>query len=158
MIVAHKLSLKFALADKTAKPLKEEELTAFLDQPNILRIAIIDFRDGTPLVHPVWYYYKDGKFISAIDKNGIKARSLRKNPNVYFLVDIAPGNRPPCGVRGKGIAKVVDDSKYATKVTKYNVLRYRGPPDDRVGQKLIEMGKSSSVIEITPKFMATWKY
>ena len=158
MTVALKISLKFALADKMAKPLGEEELAAFLDKPNILRIAIIDFRDGTPIVHPVWYYYKDCKFVSAIDKNGVKARSLRKNPNVYFLVDIAPGHHPPLGVRGKGIAKVVDDSSYATKVTKYNVLRYLGSSDDRIGQKLIGMGKSSSVIEITPKYMATWKY
>ena len=150
--------LKFTLADKMAKPLEKEELVALLDQPNILRIAMIDVRDGVPLVHPVWYYYKDGKFFAAVDKNGVKAQSLRKNPNVYFLVDIDPDKGPPLGVRGKGVAKVLDDSDYATKVTVHNVLRYRGSLDDAVTQRLIEMGKSSSVIEITPLYMATWKF
>jgi hypothetical protein len=45
--------LKFTLADKTAKILTEEEVLALPNQPNILRIAMIDSRDGMPLVHPV---------------------------------------------------------------------------------------------------------
>jgi nitroimidazol reductase NimA-like FMN-containing flavoprotein (pyridoxamine 5'-phosphate oxidase superfamily) len=150
--------LKFTLADKTAKILTEEEVLALLNQPNILRIAMIDNRDGTPLVHPVWYHYKDCKFYAAIDRNGIKAESLRKNPHIYFLIDISPTDSPPRGVRGKGIAKVIDDSDYATKVTIQHVIRYRGPTDDTIGQKLIDLGKRSSVVEITPLYMATWKF
>ncbi len=158
MTAAQATSLRFTLADRTAKPLEENELAEFLDQPNILRIAMIDFRDGAPLVHPVWYYYRDGKFFAAVDRDGTKAQSLRKNPNVYFLIDINPDDGPPRGVRGKGTASVVDDPEYATKVTSHNILRYLGSLDDAVGQKLIEMGKSSSVIEITPSYMATWKF
>ena len=150
--------MRFTLADRTARPLGKNELAEFLDKPNILRIAIIDFRDDAPLVHPVWYYYKDGRFFAAVDRDGIKAQSLRKNPNVYFLVDINPDDGPPRGVRGKGTAIVIDDPEYATKVTSHNILRYRGLLDDVVGQKLIEMGKGSSVIEITPLYMATWKF
>lgn len=150
--------LKFTLADKMAKPLEEEEMMALLDQPNIFRIAMIDIRDGAPLVHPVWYHYKDGKFYVAIDTNGVKAKSLRKNPRVYFLIDVKPIDSPPLGIRGKGIAKVIDDSDYATKVTTQHVLRYRGQMEDIVSQKLIELGKKSSVIEITPLYMATWKF
>jgi nitroimidazol reductase NimA-like FMN-containing flavoprotein (pyridoxamine 5'-phosphate oxidase superfamily) len=150
--------LRFTLADGTAKPLEKEELSDLLDRPNILRLAIVDVRDGMPLVHPVWYYYKDGKFFVCVDRDGIKAQSLRENPNVYFLVDVNPDDGPPRGVRGKGTAKVVDDPDYATKVTTHNVLRYLGSLDDAVAQKLIEMGKDSSVIEITPRYMATWKF
>jgi nitroimidazol reductase NimA-like FMN-containing flavoprotein (pyridoxamine 5'-phosphate oxidase superfamily) len=151
--------LKFKLADKKARTLEREELATLLNQPNILRIAMIDFRDGAPLVHPVWYYYNDGKFFTAVDKNGVKARSLRKNQNVYFLIDIeSTKDGPPYGVRGKGTAKVVDDSDYATKVTVHNILRYLGSLDDAVAQNLIEVGKNSSLIEITPLYMATWKF
>jgi Pyridoxamine 5'-phosphate oxidase len=151
-------TLKFTLADRAAKPLEKNELEEFLDQTNILRIAMIDFRDGAPLVHPVWYYYNDGRFFSAVDRDGVKAQSLRKNPNVYFLLDISPDDSPPRGVRGKGIATIIDDPEYATRVTSHNILRYLGSVDDAVGQKLIEMGKGSSVIEITPSYMATWKF
>lgn len=150
--------LRFTLADRTAKPLEEGELADLLDMPNILRLAIVDLRDGMPLVHPVWYYYKEEKFFVSVDKEGIKAQSLRKNPNVYFLVDIDPEDGSPRGVRGKGTAKVVDDPDYATKVTTHNILRYLGSLDGAVAQKLIEMGRDSSVIEITPHYMATWKF
>jgi hypothetical protein len=150
--------LRFTLADRNAQPLERDELFDLLDEPNILRLAMIDARDNMPLVHPVWYYYKDGKFFASVDRDGIKAQSLRKNPNVYFLVDIDPDDGPPRGIRGKGTSRVVDDPDYATKVTTQNVLRYLGSIEGQVAQKLIEMGKDSCVIEITPSYMATWKF
>jgi nitroimidazol reductase NimA-like FMN-containing flavoprotein (pyridoxamine 5'-phosphate oxidase superfamily) len=58
---------------------------------------MINARDGSPLVHPMWYQYKDEKFFTVSNKDGIKIRSLKKNPEVYFLVDIADR-----GVQGKG--------------------------------------------------------
>ncbi|TLY10360.1 MAG: pyridoxamine 5'-phosphate oxidase family protein [Thaumarchaeota archaeon] len=150
--------LRFTLADRNAKPLEDGEMSELLNQPNILRLAMVDIRDGMPLVHPVWYYYEDGKFFASVDRDGVKAHSLRKNPNVYFLVDIDPDDAPPRGARGKGIAKVIDDPEYATRVTTHNVLRYLGSVDGAVSEKLIEMGKDSSVVEITPRYMATWKF
>ena len=50
---------------------------------------MIDSRDGTPLVHPMWYYYENEKFFAVSNKDYTKVRSLKKIPNVYFLVDIA---------------------------------------------------------------------
>ena len=150
--------MRFTLADRTAKPLEEGEVSELLNQPNILRLAMVDVRDGTPLVHPVWYYFEDGKFFVSVDRDGVKAHSLRKNPNVYFLVDIVTDDAPPRGVRGKGIARVTDDPEYATRVTTHNVLRYLGSVDGAVAEKLIKMGKNSSVVEITPRYIATWKF
>lgn len=150
--------MRFTLADRNAKPLEEAELTNLLNKPSILRLAMVDARDNMPLVHPVWYYHEHGKFLASVDTDGVKARSLRKNPNIYFLVDIAPDDGPPRGVRGKGTARVIDEPDYATKVTTHNVLRYLGSVDGQVVQKLIKMGKDSSVIEITPRYMATWKF
>jgi len=150
--------LRFTLADRKANPLEERELFQLLDDPNILRLALIDARDNMPLVHPVWYYYEDGKFFVSVDREGVKAQSVRKNPNVYFLVDVDPDDGPPRGVRGKGIARVVDDPAYASKVTIQNVMRYLGSIETQIAKKLIEMGKESSVIEITPRYIATWKF
>lgn len=150
--------MRFTLADKTARPLLDKELAEILSQPNLLRLAMIDIRDGLPLVHPVWYYYNDKRFIVATDTGGIKAQSLRKNPNVYFLVDLNPDHGPPCGVRGKGTAKVVDDPEYAAKVTVRNILKYLGSLEGPVAHKLVELGKTSSVIEVRPLYMATWKF
>lgn len=150
--------MEFRLADNYAKPMQEEEVTKLLNQPNILRIAMIDSRDDTPLVHPVWYYYENEKFLVTVYAGGSKARSLKKNPNVYFLVDVADNSKQPYGVRGKGRAIVIDDPEYAAKVTARNVMRYLGSADSLEAKTLIENTKSSSVIEIAPVYMATWKY
>ena len=49
------------LADPELKPLEESEVIELLNQPIYLRLAMINTRDGTPLVHPIWYNYRDGK-------------------------------------------------------------------------------------------------
>ncbi len=149
--------MEFRLADNYAKPMQEGEVTELLNQPSILRIAMIDARDGTPLVHPVWHYYEDGKFFLTTYAGGAKARSLKKNPDVYFLVDVADKG-PPYGVRGKGKARVIDDPEYAKKVISRHIMRYLGSPDSQEAKMLIENAKNYSVIEIAPLYMATWKY
>ena len=145
--------MNLRLADPELKPLQEAEVIELLDQPIYLRVAMINERDGTPLVHPIWYNYKDGKFFAVSNKNGTKVRSLKKNPEVYFLVDIADR-----GARGRASAKVIDDSDYATKITAQNLERYIGSVDSPEAKDRLAIAKDLySVIEITPQFIATWK-
>lgn len=113
---------------------------------------MIDERDGTPLVHPIWYYYEDGKFFAVSSSEGRKIRSLKKNPDVYFLVDIADR-----GVRGKARAKVIDDPEYAKKITSRNLVRYMGSAETPEAKDRIELAKNYSAIEVTPYFIASWK-
>jgi nitroimidazol reductase NimA-like FMN-containing flavoprotein (pyridoxamine 5'-phosphate oxidase superfamily) len=149
--------LKLILADPHARPLSKREVARLLARPNILRLAWLD-ESGDPVTHPVWYYYSRGKFFAATDMEGAKARALRKNPRVYFLVDESPKGGPTCGVRGKGFATVVDDPAYATRVTKINVKRYMGTLKSKAAKMVLETGPESCVIEITPSYMATWKF
>ena len=149
--------MKFTLADRHARPLSKREVAQLLARPNILRLALVD-KSGEPVVHPVWYYYSKNKFFIAIDMRGAKAEALRKNPIVYFLVDENPLKGPPRGVRGKGTAKVISDPDYATEVTKRNAKRYLGTLKSATAKAIIAMGKDSCVVEITPKYVATWKY
>ncbi|NWG37183.1 pyridoxamine 5'-phosphate oxidase family protein [Nitrososphaera sp.] len=147
---------KFTLADPKGKPLDRKEVDNLLSGPNILRLGVLDERDGSPMVHPVWFHYENEMFFVAADTGGLKARSVQKNPNVYFLVDTAEG--PPRGVRGKGVARVRDDHSYATEVTRKCTLKYLGTSESETAKKIIEMGRDSSVIEIIPKYIATWKF
>jgi nitroimidazol reductase NimA-like FMN-containing flavoprotein (pyridoxamine 5'-phosphate oxidase superfamily) len=149
--------LKLVLADPHARPLSQREVVRLLARPNILRLAYID-DDGGPVVHPVWYYFSKGRFFVATDVSGAKARALRKNPVVYFLVDESPKGGPTRGVRGKGTAKVVDDAGYATRVTRRNVKKYFGTLTSRAAKMVLEMGPDSCVLEITPSYMAAWKF
>lgn len=148
--------MKFTLADGAAKPLERSEAEEILGGPHIMRLGLIDGRDGSPIVHPVWFYYENEMLFVATDTEGQKARSLRKNPSVYFVVDIVQG--PPRGVRGKGIARISDDHAYATEVTKKCVAKYLGTTESDTAKRVIEMGKESSVVEIIPKYIATWKF
>jgi nitroimidazol reductase NimA-like FMN-containing flavoprotein (pyridoxamine 5'-phosphate oxidase superfamily) len=146
--------LKFTLADRHARPLSKREVTRLLAGPNLLRLAFLD--GGAPVVHPVWFLYMEGKFLVAVDRDGTKARAIRDNPGVYFLVDVSSG--PPRGVRGRGTAKVIDDPALATDVTSRCAKKYLGSTRSKKAREIIEMGKESCVIEITPAYMATWKF
>ena len=148
--------MKFVLADRLARQLSTKEVDLLLSKPNILRLAVVDECDGLPIVHPVWYVYRNDRFLVATDRDGIKARSLRRNQNAYFLVDT--DSRPLRGVRGRGTAKVIDDAAYARQVTRENVLKYLGTTRTKTAKKILAMGATSSVIEITPVYMATWKF
>ena len=140
-------------ADPELKHMEDAEVTELLNQPIYLRVAMINVRDGTPLVHPIWYYYKNGIFFAVSNKGGTKIRSLKKNPEVYFLVDIADR-----GVRGRATAKVIDDSNYAVMILSQNLMRYVGSLDSPEAKGRLELAKNHySAIEITPHFMATWK-
>jgi nitroimidazol reductase NimA-like FMN-containing flavoprotein (pyridoxamine 5'-phosphate oxidase superfamily) len=144
--------VEFRLADPELNQMNENEVMELLNQPNYLRVAMIHERDGTPLVHPIWYYYEDEKFHAVSNSNGTKVRSLKKNSEVYFLVDTVDR-----GVRGRARAKVIDDPEYAKKITTRNLLRYLGSADSPEAKARIELTKNYSAIEITPLFMATWK-
>jgi Pyridoxamine 5'-phosphate oxidase len=145
--------MNFRLADPELKPLEEAEVVELLNQPIYLRLAMINTRDGTPLVHPIWYNYRYGKFLAVSNRNGTKIQSLKKNPEVYFLVDIADR-----GVRGRVSAKVIDDSDYATEIAAQNLERYMGSVDSPEAKDRLALAKEHySAIEITPHFIATWK-
>lgn len=152
--------LKLILADPHARPLSKKEVVSLLARPNILRLAYLE-GDGDrkrPVVHPVWYYYSKGKFHVATDISSAKARILRKNPEVYFLVDESSRSGPTLGVRGRGIARVIDDTDYATKVTQRNVKKYMGTLTSEAAKEVLKLGPESCVIEITPSYMATWRF
>ena len=132
--------------------MEEGEINELLNQPIYLRMAMINERDGSPLVHPIWYYYEDGKFYAVSNTRGTKTRSLKKNPEVYFLVDIADR-----GVRGRARANVIDDPEYAKRITSRNLERYMGSAESPEAKDRIELAKNYSAIEVTPYFMASWK-
>ena len=149
--------LNFVLADRHARPLSKREVSQLLARPNILRIAYLD-EMGAPITHPVWYYYSGGKFLVATDREGRKAKVLQKNPVIYFLIDESSREKGTFGLRGKGIARVIDDPLYATRVTRRNVKRYLGKLQSKTAKAILAMGPDSCVIEITPSYLATWKF
>jgi PPOX class probable F420-dependent enzyme len=61
--------------------------------------------DGSPQVTPVWFQYKDGKFIVNTARGRIKDRNMSKDPRV--ALDIVDPDNPymHLSVRGKVVRK-----------------------------------------------------
>ena len=89
-----------------------EEAERFLESKLNLQIATID-EQGEPNIQPVWFYYdKDGgKLLLTTSKLAKKAQNIRRKSTVYFSIDEEDyeENRPPKGVKGKGIATIIED-------------------------------------------------
>jgi nitroimidazol reductase NimA-like FMN-containing flavoprotein (pyridoxamine 5'-phosphate oxidase superfamily) len=140
-----------------------EEAERFLEGKLNLQIATIDEKDE-PNIQPVWFYYdKDaGKLLLTTSKLAKKTRNLRRKPTIYFSIDDEnyQENRPPRGVKGKGIATIIDDpNRIVPKADKIS-MKYLGTLDHPVAKMITDGAKKGEVIlvEISPKFFSTWDY
>jgi len=137
--------------------MSEKETLEFLqNEPLLMRLGVID-SDEYPLVHPVWFIYENEKFMIVSERNSAKVRILSKNNKLYFVVDNVTEENGPCGVRGRGVAKIIDDSNHAQEVMQKLIIRYMGSLERPIAKKLMQSAKSNSVvIEVYPKFLGTW--
>jgi len=110
--------------------------------------------DGHPHVVPIWFVWNDGKIIFGTMDSSIKAKNIRRNPQVSICVD---DESPPYAfVIIQGTAKFSDNQK---DLLKWNTIlggRY-------MGEKLAEVyGKRNTVegsmlVEVTPTKMISEK-
>ncbi|MGH9923324.1 MAG: pyridoxamine 5'-phosphate oxidase family protein [Nitrososphaerales archaeon] len=149
---------KIVKVDPWGRAMSEKETLQFLQsEPLLMRLGVVD-SDGYPLVHPVWFIYENEKFLTVSERNSAKVRILSKNNKAYFVVDRVTEKNGPSGVRGRGIAKIVDDSNHAQKVMQKLIMRYMGSLDRPIAKKLMESAETESVvIEVYPKFLGTWQ-
>ena len=140
-----------------------EEAEKFLESKLNLQIATIDEKDE-PNIQPVWFYYdKDGGKLSlTTSKLAKKTQNLRRKPTIYFSIDDEnyDENRPPKGVKGKGIATIIDDpNRIVAKADKIS-MKYLGTLDHPIAKTITDGAKKGEVVlvEISPKFFSTWDY
>jgi nitroimidazol reductase NimA-like FMN-containing flavoprotein (pyridoxamine 5'-phosphate oxidase superfamily) len=140
-----------------------EEAERFLESKLNLQIATIDEK-GEPNIHPVWCFYdKDqGKLFITTSKLAKKTQNLRRKPTIYFSVDDEnyEKNRPPKGVKGKGVATIVEDPDRIIPQADRISMKYLGTLDHPVAKMITEGAKKGEVVlvEISPKFFSTWDY
>jgi general stress protein 26 len=140
-----------------------EEAERFLEGKLNLQIATIDEK-GEPNIQPVWFYYdKDaGKLLLTTSKLAKKTRNLRRKPTIYFSIDDEnyDENLPPKGVKGKGIATIVEDPNRIVSQADKISMKYLGTLDHPVAKMITDSAKKGEVVlvEISPKFFSTWDY
>jgi len=136
------------------KEMDENEIVDFLMKGTRTGKLSTVREDGRPHVAPIWFVCNEGKIIFCTMDSSIKAKNIRRNPQVSICVD---DESPPYAfVIIQGTAKFSDNQK---DLLKWNTIlggRY-------MGEKLAETyGKRNTVegsmlVEVTPTKMISEK-
>ena len=149
--------MKIINATKEAPGLTKEEIDKFLASKLMLQMSTID-EQGEPNIQPVWFYHDKNreKLLIITPKATKKIKNLRIKPNVYFSID--DENFPYKGVKGKGIATVLDDPVRTVPEAKKIYMKYLGTLDHPIPRMILESVQKGNhvIIEIDPKFFSTW--
>ena len=110
--------------------------------------------DGHPHVAPIWFVWNDGKIIFGTMDSSIKAKNIRRNPQVSICVD---DESPPYAfVIIQGTAKFSDNQKDLLKWNTIIARRYMGEELAEVYGKRNSV-KGSLLVEVTPTKMISEK-
>jgi nitroimidazol reductase NimA-like FMN-containing flavoprotein (pyridoxamine 5'-phosphate oxidase superfamily) len=151
------MNMKIFQAAPEAPGMSGEEVDRFLESKLNLQLATIDGQ-GWPNIHPVWFYYDktEGKLLITTSKLAKKTQNLRYKPSVYFSID--DENSAPKGVKGRGVATIIEDQSKTLAEGDRISMKYLGTLEHPVAKMISEGTKKGEVIliEISPKFFSTW--
>jgi nitroimidazol reductase NimA-like FMN-containing flavoprotein (pyridoxamine 5'-phosphate oxidase superfamily) len=151
--------MKIINATKEASGLTKEEIDKFLASKLMLQISTID-EQGEPNIQPVWFYHDKNreKLLIITSKIAKKTQNLRNKPVLYFSID--DENFPYKGVKGKGLANIVEDPNRTVPEGDKISMKYLGTLDHPIAKMITEHSKKGEnvLIEISPKFFSTWDF
>ena len=151
--------MKIISATSEIPSMTNEEAEKFLESKLNLQLATID-QQGDPNIQPVWFYYDkdEEKLWINTSKFAKKTQNILKRSTIYFSID--DENPPVRGVKGKGIATIIDDLKIVVPLGEKISLKYLGTLDHPIAKMISEDSKKGGVVlvEISPKFFSTWDY
>ena len=151
--------MKIISATSEIPNMTKEEAEKFLESKLNLQLATID-EQGDPNIQPVWFYYDkdEEKLWINTSKFAKKTQNILKRSTIYFSID--DENPPVRGVKGKGIATIIDDLKIVVPLGEKISLKYLGTLDHPIAKMISEDSKKGGVVlvEISPKFFSTWDY
>ncbi len=139
--------------------MSELEARKFLSESRSTLILGTTNPDGTPVIHPVWYYFDSAKtkLYFYTEPALRKANNLRERNRIYFDVD--SDRWPYKGVKGKGSARFVTDKRQALALGAKILAKYvrKGQP---LTKSVLEKIKNGGyvIIEITPAYFTSWDY
>ena len=135
--------------------MSEREARDFLTESRSTLILGTTDSDGSPMIHPVWYFFDTARTrLYFYTEPGLKkAANIGRRNQVYFDVD--NDRWPYKGVKGKGLARVVgarDALPLASKILGKYVK------SKRMADSVLAKVKSGGyvVFEITPAYFTSW--
>jgi PPOX class probable F420-dependent enzyme len=133
------------------KNLTVEDLGTFLDEPLVAVLATLR-TDGSVLLSPVWYEWREGGFNVWVEARNVKARHLRRDPRATIVV--AESESPLRGVEVRGSARFVEEG--VTETARRIAARYVG---DQEGAADAESLRGADVIvRIEPGDIRVWDF
>ncbi len=138
--------------------LTEAQTDEFLKNSKLnLLLGTIDDKKE-PNVHPVWFFFQNGKLYVETSKTAKKAKNLHQKNIAYFCID--DEKMPYKGVRGKGTVTIHDDPNFNLPIAEKIMLKYTGSLDNEVAKFLLDGVKNglSVILEISPQYYATWDH
>ena len=143
----------------TIPAMNEQEVINFLQSKLSLQLATID-ENGDPNIQPVWFdYEKDSEKLHIMtSKMSNKVRNIRSKSNVYFSID--DENFPYKGVKGKAIARIIEDHLKVVSMAEKINIKYLGTLEHPLAKMLMEFAQNGIeiLLEISPKFFSTWDF
>ena len=139
--------------------MSEREARRFLTRSKSTLILGTTNANGTPMIHPVWYYFDSTrtKLYFYTEPTLKKAANIKERSRVYFDVD--SDKWPYKGVKGKGRARMITAKSEALSLASKILAKYV-----RKGQPMTKavLGKVKSggyvIFEITPAYFTSWDY
>jgi PPOX class probable F420-dependent enzyme len=135
------------------KNLPPDELSGLLTQPRCAVLAT-NYADGTTLLSPVWFEWRDGGFTIVIFDNDAKAKHIKRDPRVSVVV---ADDRPPLGgIEVRGRAEIVPTEPDLAPLRRM-AARYIGPER---GKAYIDGFDPATqlTLRIVPAVLWTWDF
>jgi general stress protein 26 len=142
------------------KPVTDDEVVNILESKLNMQLATID-EEGYPMIQPIWFLYDkaSNKIYTGTQKTTKKVQNIRKNPDkIYFSID--DDNFPYKGVKGRGVARVLESAQENLPIVERINIKYLGTLEHPLAKMLMDNTRNETevVIEITPKFFSAWDF
>jgi PPOX class probable F420-dependent enzyme len=128
-----------------------EDLDGLLDEPLLAVLATLR-RDGSVLLSPVWFEWRDGGFNVWVEATNPKARHLRRDPRATIVV--AESETPLRGVEVRGTAQFIDTD--VTETAKRIAARYED--DDEAAADAEALRGRDVIVRLEPGELRAWDF
>ncbi len=134
-------------------PWSESEIESFLDQ-TCIPVRLATNGSSGPLVQSLWFAPRGMELWCCTQKSSVLTRRLERDDRVGF--EVAADTPPYRGVRGTGVAHLLDDNVQSTLQTL--IERYQGTERTELSDWLLSRIESEIAIRIEPRTIASWDF
>lgn len=134
-------------------PWDESEIESFLDQ-TCIPVRLATNGSSGPLVQSLWFAPQGLELWCCTQKSSILTKRLERDNKVGF--EVAADTPPYRGVRGTGVAHLLDDNVQSTLQTL--IERYQGTERTELSDWLLSRIESEIAIRIEPRTIASWDF